>query len=118
MTKSAETKLPWAGGAALPAYEQTWIVKAAVAHVTGVELKNLCAATRSQPRAAFARQIAMYLSHVVFRLSLTEVAFAFGRDPSTAAYAFRRIEEMREDPELDSTLNWLEAMLRRTARQP
>jgi chromosomal replication initiation ATPase DnaA len=118
MSKSAETKSPSAGREASPVNEQTWLVQAAVAHVTGVALKDLCAATRSRPRAAFARQLAMYLSHVVFRLSLTEVAIAFGRDPSTAAHAFRRIEEMREDPEFDRTLNWLEAMLRRTAKQP
>ena len=46
----------------------------------------------------------MYLSHVVFHISLSEVATAFGRDRSTAAHAFHRIEEMREDPELDRTL--------------
>jgi len=96
--------------------ERAWLVQAAVAHSTGVALKDLCARTRRPPKAAFARQIAMYLSHIVFRMSASEVARAFGRDPSTVIYALRRIEELREDPALDRTLDWLEEMLNRAAR--
>jgi len=96
--------------------ERAWLVQAAVAHSTGVALKDLCARTRRRPKAAFARQIAMYLSHIVFRMSPSEVARAFGRDPSTMIYALRRVEELREDPALDRTLDWLEEMLNRAAR--
>jgi len=96
--------------------EQAWLVQAAVAHSTGVALKDLCARTRRPPKAAFARQIAMYLSHIVFKMSPSEVARAFGRDPSTVIYALRRIEELREDPAFDRTLDWLEEMLNRAAR--
>ncbi len=97
--------------------EQAWLVQAAVAHLTGVALKDLCATTRRRPKAAFARQIAMYLCHIVFRMSPTEVSRVFGRDPSTVVHALRRIEELREEPELDRTLDWLEAMLRRAGRR-
>ena len=96
--------------------EQAWLVQATVAHVYGVALKDLCATTRSRPKAAFARQIAMYLCHVEFEINVAEVARAFGRDRSTAVYAIRRIEELREDPDLDRALGWLEAMLRRAGR--
>ncbi|MDE2112181.1 MAG: chromosomal replication initiator DnaA [Alphaproteobacteria bacterium] len=96
--------------------EQTWLVQVTVSRVTGVALRDLFAQTRRPPKVALTRQIAMYLSHVVFEMSQTEVALGFGRDRSTVAYAFRRIEELREDPELDRTLEWLEAMLRRTGR--
>ena len=96
--------------------EQAWLVQAAVAHVTGVSLRELCAETRRRSNVALARQMAMYLSHVVFAMSRAEVAELFGRDRSTAKHAFRRIEELREDPELDRTLCSLEAMLRRTGR--
>jgi chromosomal replication initiation ATPase DnaA len=98
------------------ARERAWLVQATVAHVTGVGLKDLCATTRGSPKVAFARQIAMYLSHIVFTISPAEVARAFGRDPTTVAYALRRIEELREEPELDRTLDWIEAMLRRAGR--
>jgi chromosomal replication initiation ATPase DnaA len=94
--------------------EQAWLVQVTVSHVTGVALKELCARTRGHPKAAFARQVAMYLCHVVLEMNLTDVARAFGRDRSTAAYAFRHIEELREDPEHDRTLIWYEAMLRRS----
>ena len=96
--------------------EQAWLVQATVAHVYGVALKDLCATTRCRPKAALARQIAMYLCHVEFEISVAEVARAFGRHPTTAAHAVRRIEELREDPELDRALGWLEAMLRRAGR--
>ena len=96
--------------------ERAWLVQATVAHSTGVALKDLCARTRRPPKVAFARQIAMYLSHIVFQMSPTEVAQIFGRDPSTVVHALRRIEELREDPALDRTLDWLEAMLNRAAR--
>jgi len=96
--------------------EQAWLVQVTVAHVTGVALKELCARTRCRPKAAFARQIAMYLSHIVFRMNSAEVARAFGRDRSTARYAIRQIEELREAPELDRMLCWMEAMLTRTGR--
>jgi chromosomal replication initiation ATPase DnaA len=118
MMKSAAVQVreQQAGSPVLLMREQAWLVQAAVSHVTGVGLKDLCANTRRRPKAAFARQIAMYLSHIVFKMSPAEVARVFGRHPSTVAYAFRRIEELREEPELDRTLDWLEAMLRRAGR--
>jgi chromosomal replication initiation ATPase DnaA len=93
--------------------EQAWLVQAAVAHITGVALKDLCATTRRPPKVAFARQIAMYLSHIVFEMNQRQVARAFGRDRSTAAHAIRHIEELREDPEVDRMLGLLEALLMR-----
>jgi len=105
---------------ALPAVslarERAWLVQATVAHVYGVALKDLCATTRNHPKAALARQIAMYLCHVEYEISVAEVARIFGRHSTTATYAVRRIEELREDPDLDRALGWLEAMLRRAGR--
>jgi chromosomal replication initiation ATPase DnaA len=103
----------WAEPEIHPVHQQAWLVQETVAHVTGVPLKDLCAKTRSRPKAAFARQIAMYLTHTVFEISLTNVAVAFSRDRSTAAHAIHRIEDLREDPELDRLLVWLETMLSR-----
>ena len=118
MMKSAAVRVieQQAGPPVSLAREQAWLVQAAVAHVSGVALKDLCATTRRPPKAALARQIAMYLCHIVFKMSPAEVARIFGRDPSTVKYALGRIEEMREEPELDRTLDWLEAMLRRAGR--
>ena len=96
---------------AFTAREQVWLVQATISHVMGVPLNELCATTRRRPQAAFARQVAMYLCHIVFEIGISEAARAFGRDPSTVTHALRRIEEMREDAEFDNTLTTIEALL-------
>lgn len=80
----------------------------AVAAVFGVEIGDLGSTTRGSPRAAFARQVAMYLAHVVCGLSLTEVGSLFGRDRTTVAHACSVVEDGRDDPELDRRLEHLE----------
>ena len=80
----------------------------AVAAVFGVEIGVLRATTRGSPRAAFARQVAMYLAHVVCGLSLTEVGALFRRDRTTVAHACIVVEDGRDDPELDRRLEHLE----------
>jgi len=83
-----------------------------VAQAYGVALDEIRAVTRRTSQAAFARQIAMYLAHVVFSLSIGEVAKAFARDRSTVCHAIQRVEALRDDPDLDRTLGWLETLLR------
>lgn len=85
------------------------------AHAYGVPLDSLMAATRKDRRVAEARQVAMYLAHVVFRMSLAEIARGFGRDRTTARHACRHVEELREDPGRDRLIAWLEATLRLAA---
>jgi hypothetical protein len=80
----------------------------AVAAVFEVEVQDLRAPTRRSPRAAFARQVAMYLAHVVCGLSLTEVGALFARDRTTVAHACGVVEDKRDDPELDGRLDHLE----------
>jgi chromosomal replication initiation ATPase DnaA len=79
-----------------------------VAAVFGIEIDDLSATTRGSPRAAFARQVAMYLAHVVCGLSLTEVGVLFGRDRTTVAHACNVVEDGRDDPKLDRQLDHLE----------
>jgi len=79
-----------------------------VAVVFEVDIGDLSAATRRSPRAAFARQVAMYLAHVVCGLSLTEVGALFARDRTTVAHACEVVEDRRDDPQLDGRLDQLE----------
>lgn len=67
---------------------------------------------RGDGPTAFARQVAMYLCHVGFELSLARVAAAFGRDRSTVAHACHAIEDRREDTQFDMWIGGLEVMLR------
>ncbi len=91
------------------------VAQVMVAHVYGVSLDTLLAGTRRGRRAAEARQVAMYLAHVVLKMNLAAVARGFGRDRTTASHACRHIENMREDPELDRLVAWLEVLVRAAA---
>ena len=84
------------------------VIDPAVAAVFEVDVHDLGAPTRGSRRAAFARQVAMYLAHVVCGLSLTEVGTFFARDRTTVAHACSVVEDRRDDPELDGRLEHLE----------
>ena len=67
----------------------------------------------------------MYLAHVSCGLSLTDVGHIFARDRTTVAHACGVVEDRRDDPELDGSLEHLECAvasllvalsLRRSAR--
>jgi chromosomal replication initiation ATPase DnaA len=80
----------------------------AVGAVFDVDIGALQSETRGSPRAAFARQVAMYLAHVVCGLSLTEVGKLFARDRTTVSHACTLVEDRRDDPELDGKIEHLE----------
>lgn len=67
--------------------------------------------SRGHMSAARARQLAMYLSHVVLGRSLTEIGEAFGRDRTTVSYACAVIEDMRDDPAFDEEVTQFEHRL-------
>jgi chromosomal replication initiation ATPase DnaA len=109
MWKSAVAPVPCISVAG----QQALLVQMAVAEVTGIALTELCAHKRGDARTALARQMAMYLCHLAFEMSLSRIGMSFGRDRTTVSHAIHRIEDLREDGELDRILLWLEAMLRR-----
>lgn len=86
-------------------------VIALVARQKGVPIRLLTHKSRSRQSAARARQLAMYLSHVIFGRSLAEIGEAFGRDRTTVSYACARIEDMRDDPHFDEEVCALERQL-------
>jgi Bacterial dnaA protein helix-turn-helix len=91
-------------------------MESAVAAAFRVPVRELRAPTRGSAAAAFARQIAMYLAHVVLRQSYSAVGRLFRRDRTTAAYACALIEERRDDPVIDSVLQTLEEVCTDLAR--
>lgn len=84
-----------------------------VALATGVPATALRSRTRNHARAARARQIAMYLAYVGYAWPLARVGKAFGRDRTTAGYACRLIEDLRDDRAFDAELERMEDCLRR-----
>ncbi|WP_315919445.1 helix-turn-helix domain-containing protein [Mesorhizobium sp. SP-1A] len=81
-----------------------------VAAVFSVSSKELRRASRSSAPVTRVRQIAMYVAHVVLRLSQREVGNGFGRDRTTVVHACRVIEDMRDDPEFDRVVAMVEGV--------
>lgn len=86
-----------------------------VAQVFGIERELLSQPTRGEASVARARQVAMYLAHVGYGLTLTEVGTLFGRDRTTVAHACRVVEEHREDTTFDRAMDLLEGVARSLA---
>ena len=90
-------------------------IEKSVASAFRVPERELRAPTRRRAHTAFARQVAMYLAHVGCGLSYSEVGRLFGRDRTTAAHACKLIEDRRDDPDLDLSLDHLEQAVRHWA---
>jgi hypothetical protein len=73
-------------------------IVAALFNVSGKELRRPGRTDQSITRV---RQIAMYVSHVVLRLSMNEVGHGFGRDRTTVLHACHLIEDMRDNEDFD-----------------
>ena len=102
---------PWRRPQAAPrSADLCWLLEEAAAAAFGVPAKELRRRSRRGAPAAFARQSAMYLAHVVLGLNYREVGELFRRDPTTASYACRLVEDRRDDPAIDSRLGMLESL--------
>ena len=87
------------------------VLDQAVSRVFMVASTDLWGGTRGRPRVAFARQVAMYLAHVACGLTLTEVGQVFSRDRTTVAHACCLVEDLRDEPAFDRSLELLEGVL-------
>lgn len=84
---------------------------AIVAKEKNVPMRTLLSSSRCQVSAARARQLAMYLAHVVHGETLTAIGLAFRRDRTTVSYACALIEDMRDDPAFDADVTRLEMLV-------
>lgn len=88
------------------------LIQSIVSSVYAVELQALLAPSRGLSRVAHARQVGMYLSHVVCRIGLTEIGRAYGRDRTTVRYACGAVEDRRDDPDFDLTIELIAGIFR------
>jgi chromosomal replication initiation ATPase DnaA len=88
------------------------VLEQTVVAVFAIERAALRREARGAARLALARQVAMYLGHVVCGLSLSDVGRLLGRDRTTVAHACARIEGLRDDPAFDRALGLLERTVR------
>lgn len=80
----------------------------------GVSSADIVCGTRGSQKAAFARQVAMYLAHVGFGLGFATIGECFGRDRTTVAHACRVVEDRRDDIWFDCRMAELERACRAT----
>ena len=86
------------------------LVVRTVAAATGMNYCNFFAPSRMRLRTAGARQLAMYLCHVLLGMTMTQVGQFFGRDRTTVAYACAQVEDGRDEGGLwDKRIGALEA---------
>lgn len=78
----------------------------------GVSVQEMNARRRMRAPVALARQIAIYLSHVVGQLSIPEASIAFDRDRTTVAYACHIIEDRRDSKLFDAQIEVMEREMR------
>lgn len=87
------------------------LLETVVGDVLAIPFEQLRQSTRGCADVAFARQMAMYLAHVHFQLSLTEVGRIFNRDRTTVAHACALVEDRRDDPAIESMMELFERIV-------
>lgn len=77
----------------------------------GVRPSYLLGPSRGSRRLSEARQVFQYLSHVCFSQTYSELALTSRRDRTSVAHACHKIEDMRDDPNIDRALYFAETAL-------
>ncbi len=82
-----------------------------VSEATGVDPHEVMSRRRAKATVVFARQLSMYLSHVVGQMSLGQVATEFGRERTTVGYSCHAVEDRRDSPIFDEQIETMEKQL-------
>jgi len=99
-------------------YSHAQLTVAAVALEFGVPELNLTTRRKGPAEVCFARQISMYLLHVIFNINLTRTAQIFLRDRSTVSHACNVVEDSRDDDIFNTKLERLEGFLSQAPHVP
>lgn len=83
-----------------------------VAQALSISEAEIMSRQRAKATIVFARQLSMYLSHVVGQLSLGQVSAEFGRDRTTVSYSCNMIEDRRDSPIFDDQIERMEILLK------
>ncbi len=86
-----------------------------VAYSLNLSLQDVLHTRRGSAEVAYGRQIAMYIVYIGCGLSMSRVAAAFKRDRSTVCHACHRIEDDRDDCDMDEWLDALQLALSKAA---
>lgn len=84
------------------------VVGVVVSSIFKISKDQIFSPERGKASVAFARQTAMYLTHITCGHSYTDIGCFFGRDRTTVSHACQLIEDRREDPDIDWSLDLME----------
>ena len=107
-TKSA---VPGEAAPAVPAGIACRIVRQLVLEMTAMTGERTLRRRDSRRSTCHVRQIAMYVCHVVLRLSLSDIGAAFGRDRTTVGHACNVVEDRRDDAAFDAFVSAIERLV-------
>ncbi len=77
-----------------------------------IRLSDMKTSSRQRAAVAFARQLAMYLCHVVGQLPMSEISIIFRRDRTTVSYACHIIEDRRDSAFFNAQIEFMETAMR------
>ncbi len=77
------------------------LILAIVVKNFGIDKDELYGPSRGHAKVSLARQVAMYLAHVICSVDHTEIGRVFGRDRTTVRHACHSVEDRRDDPRFD-----------------
>jgi len=96
---------------AVPAEVACRIVRQIVQETTAMTGERLLWRRDRRRAACHVRQVAMYVCHVVLRLSLSQIGAAFGRDRTTVSHACNVVEDRRDDAAFDAFVSAIERLV-------
>ncbi len=88
------------------------LIQSIIAQIYAVQPGELLGPTRGLTRTAHARQVGMYVAHVICEIDLSEIGRAYGRDRTTVRYACGAVEDRRDDPDFDLTIELIVGIFR------
>jgi len=77
-----------------------------------VSLLEMKTPNRQRAKVAFARQLAMYLCHVIGQIPMSEISVVFQRDRTTVSYACHIIEDRRDSAFFNAQIEFMETAMR------
>lgn len=84
------------------------VIEQMILRAFNLPVRTLRSPSRGPATIAFARQVAIYIAHVEFGMTLTAASSLFGRDRTTGAHACRLVEDRRDDRKIDATIEAIE----------
>lgn len=97
---------------------EVFVLTQIIAQERGVAMSKMLRFSRGSGRAASARQLAIYLSHILLERPQDVVGHLFSRDRSTVVHSVNAIEDRRDDPKLEAEIARIEARLREVFPAP